>query len=276
MKSVQVLLTGDTGHREFREAVNWLTGQARVVLCPKLEGAVEWLATAEVPPFAIVVAQSRPGQFSQGQIERLHEAAPLARIVALLGSWCEGETRSGWPWPGVIRVYWHQWSARTARELAGPRAGQCGTWNLPRTATADERLLKWADQPLSRSPGVVAICTGRSSAFEALADACQAAGYRAVRFGSHQGATSRQADVVLWDDASGEPNWCRKLQGVVARARPAPVLALLDFPRLEDHHRAICAGASQIVSKPFLLADLDWHLGEAMKSGCRRDDVSAA
>jgi len=37
------------------------------------------------------------------------------------------------------------------------------------------------------------------------------------------------------------------------------VIALLSFPRIEDHDRALSAGASIVLSKPLLMADL---LGE--------------
>ena len=76
----------------------------------------------EIAVDVIVVAQAYPGQFSGEALDRLARLAPLARVVVLLGSWCEGEVRSGRPWPGAIRVYWHQWPARCAQELGRLRA----------------------------------------------------------------------------------------------------------------------------------------------------------
>ena len=58
-----------------------------------------------------------PGQFSCEAIDRIRTRAPLARLVGLLGSWCEGEVRSGQPWPGTIRIYAHQWPGRAEQEL---------------------------------------------------------------------------------------------------------------------------------------------------------------
>ena len=69
-----------------------------------VEAAAAVLAEDDAAVDVIVVAQARPGEFSHAQIERLRQAAPLARIVGLLGSWCEGEMRSGRPWPAAVRT----------------------------------------------------------------------------------------------------------------------------------------------------------------------------
>jgi CheY-like chemotaxis protein len=52
---------------------------------------------------------------------------------------------------------------------------------------------------------------------------------------------------------------CGDLQRFVIALRPAPVIALLSFPRIEDQRRALSAGASVVLSKPLLVEDL---LGE--------------
>ena len=75
------------------------------------------LAEGLPAPHGIVLAQAYPGQFSPVAIDRLRNLAPLARLIAILGSWCEGEPRSGHPLPGVIRIYWHQAAERIRREF---------------------------------------------------------------------------------------------------------------------------------------------------------------
>ena len=50
------------------------------------------------------------------------------------------------------------------------------------------------------------------------------------------------------------------LAALVERLRPAPVVAMLDFPRVEDCDRALAAGVVAVLSKPLVLADLFWHL----------------
>jgi CheY-like chemotaxis protein len=41
---------------------------------------------------------------------------------------------------------------------------------------------------------------------------------------------------------------------------PAPIVALLNFPRVEDRDRALAAGAAAVLSKPVLVEDLLWQL----------------
>ena len=52
--------------------------------------------------------------------------------------------------------------------------------------------------------------------------------------------------------------------------RPAPVLALLDFPRVSDREQALSLGAAAVVSKPVAVGDLLWEL-ERMQQGERKE-----
>lgn len=113
-----------------------------------LTHAVAWAAAESIPdaefddePDLCVLLASRPGEFSQAAVDRIRRAAPLARIVGLLGAWCEGEARSGHLWPAVPRIYWHRWQEWFQGELATLTAGRCGTLSLPLTTTDEERLL---------------------------------------------------------------------------------------------------------------------------------------
>src|SRR5690606_19180040 len=54
------------------------------------------------------LAQPLPGIYKQAQIETLRQLAPLAQIVVVAGTWCEGELRTGKPQSGVLRLYWHE------------------------------------------------------------------------------------------------------------------------------------------------------------------------
>ena len=105
-------------------------------------------------PDVIVVAQAFPGQFSHQAIDRLRRLAPLARMVGLMGSWCEGEMRTGSPWPArradVLASMGGPLRPRVAPAGAGTSAarGRCrrrppkksGCW-----PTADRRA--WPQSP---------------------------------------------------------------------------------------------------------------------------------
>ena len=153
-------------------------------------------------PDAIVVAQSFPGQFSEQAIERLRQLAPVARVLGLMGSWCEGEMRSGTPWPATARTYWHQWPARCARELARLAQGRSCAWALPPTASEEERLLADEDfrsppHPLDRNLAVI-----HSASFEMwdwLAAACRSRRFAAVWQPAAPGVQVRGAGLGIFD-----------------------------------------------------------------------------
>ena len=114
----------------------------------------------------------------------MEQLVPLANTIALVGSWCEGETRSGAPAHGWRRVYWHQFSRCAAegidRLVNGRGKGEEASLplRLPKTITENERALALSKRALPGGQGQIAINTMRRVDYEALANACQAAGYR--------------------------------------------------------------------------------------------------
>src|SRR4051812_34552619 len=129
MTRPSVWMIGDILDSQFAPAADFLRQQTAL---HSFSEVPESLASSGDEPDAFIVAAARPGRFAAEQIEQLHRRAPLARVVALLGSWCEGEVRSGHPWPGGVQIYAHQWQARL------PAAIHCGQ---PRTAVEIDRLL---------------------------------------------------------------------------------------------------------------------------------------
>lgn len=249
---MRVLLTGDYEHTEFRECVARLSARARLDFIADLGDAANWLRHADPAPAVIVVAESRPNQFCDEDVERLHRAAPLTSLIGLLGSWCEGETRTGQPWPGVRRVYWHQFDPRSLRELLPADLQKQSPSGLPRTTSDVEMSL---NQPLSTSAhGKVAVCSADRLSKEALVDACSSSGYSVIRLS--EGDEHVTADVAIWDARAWSPESAAALQHIKSRVNPAPVIAILDFPRAEDDQHARAAGAAAVMSRPFLLADL--------------------
>src|SRR5208283_5844085 len=99
-------------------------------------------------PHGIVLLQACPDQFFAAAIDRLRRRSPLARIIAILGSWCEGESRSGRPLPGMIRMDWHQAAVRIRREFPHWSHADGSLWRLPATATDEEHLLASIHTPL--------------------------------------------------------------------------------------------------------------------------------
>ena len=89
----------------------------------------------------VVSRRSRRDQIEPETVEFLRKKFAGIPIVNLLGSWCEGETRSGNPLPGVIRVYWHQWNGQYGKFVSQLKANQITDWHQPPTATIGDRVL---------------------------------------------------------------------------------------------------------------------------------------
>jgi hypothetical protein len=105
MHQTSILLIGDLDRLEFEGVREFLKSFGQIYHFLDAETASDVLAKREMVPDLTIIAQSFPGEFSQQVVDRLREATPLSRMLALLGSWCEGEMRSGQPWPTVIRAY---------------------------------------------------------------------------------------------------------------------------------------------------------------------------
>jgi hypothetical protein len=291
MPGKRVLLVGDWAHRDFCEAADWLAAQAEPTFTASVTaglaairhaGAANPLAETTAEPSAaqgdcqsapprlvpdvIVVAQSRPGQIRPLDVERLHAASPLSRLVVLVGSWCEGELRSGRPCQGVIRVLWHQWQPRLMPFLQPGAAPIPGSWQLPRTASLDERLACTVGPRWPRHEGLVAIHADTHPTFMALSEACHAGGYATVWHVSEESVAASGVVAAVADGISCDTPGIRFLRQTIRCHRPAPVIALLDFVRRQDLELAKSEGVSAVVAKPFLVYDLLWHLDRSVAS----------
>jgi hypothetical protein len=255
MRWDRVLFVGDAGHRDFAESWSHLRAQSAVEHAASPEAACELLDAGQASPHLIVVAQVWPGQFCQEQIEALHRAAPLARLVALLGSWCEGEACSGRPWTGVPRVYWHEFKSRVlgGRDASG---GWQRVWPLPRTATDPERYDVACRSHSEARRGLVLISAADVLTYGGIAEACGQAGYTVSRFSAAGFESATPMVGGIWDDSSEQAGDRVALRQFASQLRPAPVVALLNFPRHFDDQRARQAGAAIVCGKPFLWDEL--------------------
>lgn len=239
----RVMLTGDFEHCDFAGVLEFLAS------CENVQ--VDQAALLDVPVGCcdvIALCQSRPGKFTQAEVEQLHARSPLANLLAILGSWCEGELRSGRPWHGVDRVYWYNAVGRLQWLLdsdGGPAAF--------RTCTAAERIeasaMRWRAVAAGQS---AAICTLRRHEYESLADVCRALGFSAHWQQSWQvvGAAPTVLLVALDDLQASVP-------GELCNAWPdTRRIALLNFPRRSEVVQLRQAGFHHVLGKPLLITDL--------------------
>jgi hypothetical protein len=240
MAEPSLWIVGDWRHADFSAAIDWTKGQARCVLFDEPKDA---LRNRPFEPDAILLVQSRPGQISHNDVERLHAAAPLARLIHLVGPWSEGELRSGQPCPGVVRVPWRAWQTRLPHELRIAR-------RLARTATEIERLesILAATTTSNGDSRHVIIFTMSKARYESLADALAQNGLQSHWHSDGPLPSTEQSDLLIFD------GWDYVTENS-ERASP-PRLLLLDFPRPEDQARATSLGIDAVLALPALHADL--------------------
>jgi hypothetical protein len=260
--SFSTLLIGDFEQPEFRRTAEWLARAAVVRRASRLEPALAACQAAGDFPDLIVLAQSRPGEFDSAALHRLRRWAPLARVIDILGSWCAGESRSGAPLAGAVRLYWHEVPAYLERELERQQGGNCPDWGLPVTATEFDRVSRMDSELHASAPRTVAIRSASCELANWLASACRTWGYAATWFQTGSMPALQGTAAVIWDAWRLDD---AELAELHAWAN-VPRIVLLEFPHGEDRQRAIQAGAQEILAKPLRLDDLRWHLDRLCKT----------
>ncbi len=234
---VEVLLIGEQLPTD-EQAISATVPPCRLTCVNDVAQALAALQSGTSVPALMVVVQNWPSQVSATDVDRLRAAAPLARICGLLGTWCEGETRSGKPWPGAVRCYWHQWPARFHQEIAAMAAGRSSVWSLPPTASAEEQLLSAVPPCSPKRQGLLAIIAENAETAAALADAAQMRGYKTVALRSPRGAQISGAAATLWDARPEVVASPAAISEVLSAVEGTPLIALVSFPRAEIVARA--------------------------------------
>lgn len=249
----RILLTGDYWHHEFQSVISNFDVPMTLVPIEKIESVSDFKFDL------IVIAQSRRDQFFAVDLEKIQVMFPFLPVVGLLGSWCEGETRSGAPIPGVKRVYWHQWEGRYERFVQQLAGTGITSWHAPRTASVADQIV--SDVPLRHVSGTieyVGISAWSRAQYEMLADAITQFGWqpRWIERGVWDAETSRTISAICIEADS----WCTNLESRIRWVRSeipqAPIVLLLNYPRAFELDEIHSAGVSEVVSKPFELSDL--------------------
>jgi CheY-like chemotaxis protein len=256
MNAIPVLFIGDAAWPDFRDAHCWLADHAILKTAADVPKGAELIELEPFDPQLIVLAQRWPGEFSERQSDLLRRVAPLARISELLGSWCEGQTRTGDPLSATLRYYWHQWIARLAPEFARAERGECPGWALPTTVTDEERLLALEYPRPTLDRGLLTIHTRGAETAAALCAAAASRGFGAVWIRSRRMPQVSGVRAAIWTAARGAAEEARELAEWRAILGGVPIVALVNFPRIEDRELLLAAGATLVVSKPFWLDDL--------------------
>jgi CheY-like chemotaxis protein len=257
MKDQTILVTGDYWHPDFQSFLCKLEIPVTMVPIDKVDSVNETRFDL------LVIAQARRNQFSTAQIEKLQSQFVNLPMVALLGSWCEGELRSGAPWPGVTRVYWHQWQGRYEQFVNQLDQAGITDWHAPRTSSVADRVASQHVDGLSDSAaelhmGYIGISAWTHIQYEMVADAVKQFGWRSrwVERAIWDAATSRLVSAICVDANSWASDLENRLKWLREELPEAPLVLLLNYPRLDELESIHQAGVREVVSKPFELNDL--------------------
>jgi hypothetical protein len=266
-----VWLAGPWDEREFMLTRRALDPGGTWSAYRGLSDVVARIASGARSPEVVLLAQPRPGVDAQEAVDELQATAPLTRIVVVAGTWCEGELRTGRPPTGVLRLYWHELPAWWREAVAQRAAGRAPHWS-----TTPEQALDAArrDDAAAVVAATVAVNAIDYTTFEALEAALRAAGW-ACRWTPRGRGDMGPAALGIWDGGQLEPDEQRSLSDFCGRfpRQPAPVVTLVDFPRIEHLELVLQAGAcGAIVGKPYRASALvdELHQAEGLTTEARR------
>lgn len=253
MNESRVLISGDYWHAEFRDILAGFPNSVTLTQVDRLE------AISDQSFDLIVLAQSRPDQIPADVVERIQTQHANTPVVALLGSWCEGGMRSDAPWPGVRRIYWHQWSGRFEQFSRNLSEAGIALWHHPLTATdADDALSNLTEPENPSSDIVVAISAADQTQFDYLRDSLEPHGWRSywVERASSDTDAVDQVSALCIDANSFSDELHHRIVWLESLFANKPTTLLLNFPRTQDVEAASKRGIHEIVSKPFQPNDL--------------------
>lgn len=244
-----VLLIGRTDECEFRLLHDWLRRNLQVTVARDLPSAPSNLDDFDI----ILIAMSLRFQFSLDEIQQLRTRAPLTRICAIVGSWCEGETRSGQAWPGVERMYVQQVIPRAITENWRERIPYS-----PSTLSNDERWLERATRNCAdpSDHSCVLICSRHHESGAALALACRHIGYHPFVVRPDAFGPNPDVQAVIYDADRNRELRLRQIRDLARCFPAARLVTLLEFPRHDEITQITAAGGHQVLGKPFDIDDL--------------------
>lgn len=237
-----MLAIGDIDHRELSEAAELVARDPGVRLS-KFSDDNAGLHDL------ILVLQARPGSVEPTAVTQVSAKLPLAGVVVVLGTWCEGETRTGRPIPCGHRVFWYHFAQWWQHVRRAWDAGEPTLWQQPPAM---------AVTPPGVSRALVAIDTPDAEAADVLLTACETLGTSGIwtpRWRPRPANASPEAGIWVGGQLSGTE------QADLSRFRSAlpagvPLVVLLDFPRRDAVATAKQIGATAVLGKPWRLEHL--------------------
>ena len=249
--------------------------------------------TEEIPremaeePDVILLLQSFPGEYSPEEAAFLRERFPVTPILAILGSWCDGEERSGTPLAGIPRMPWTAWIMSAPRELEMFSHGKLSLFSLPATLSAEDGFSWRAEMERKRgesffSQEMAAFCRNKEEprrVFIYSAEMEQAETLREIFaqdsvlrhvtscmiFTDFNARSVTAPDFVLADFSDFRSETKLAFSALRKRYPDAACFAFCEFPRAEQWRWLEELGVKGIFAKPFHLPDFVYQFSRAFQ-----------
>ena len=219
----------------------------------------------------------RRGSFKSKDIAKIQIAAPLCRIVAIAGPWCEGlwrRTSDGLP--GVTIVPWHRWGDWLRSSANQLRAGAPAAWSLPATTAHDELADFWSRVRVNKTQGLIAINSDSRDAAEAIGDVLSLAGFAYVWQQPDADSLIEGASVIVVDCNGWNEEMARRVASLRSGHPQSQVVSLVNFPLPRDVIAAKAAGSTSVVAKPFTLSEFLGQLDQLAATSAQPKPSEAA
>lgn len=242
-----VLAIGPWDRGEFALLSSKLNTRGDWIASKSCEAAAKLLIVSQLAPQFIAIAQPLPGDVSHEEIEQLRQAAPLAQIIIVAGSWCEGELRTGQPPEGVLRMYWHEfanwWPTRMQTD-----------WS----ACLDGSLAARGSKPSSHSKThSVTIHSPTFASFEAISSVLAPLGSQTT-WARDVSKLPAELSTGIWDGGQLDAQELTELKLFASeiQRQKGKLVVLLDFPRKEHFELLHELGCRAVLGKPYVIEEL--------------------
>jgi len=261
MSEHKILVTGDFWHSDFQSILAGLEVPVTLVPFERAQAIVDGSFDL------VVIAQARRGQHSAEEVQKLQTLFSTTPIIALLGSWCEGETRSGTPWPGIPRVYWHQWEGRYQKFASQLQRFGVSDWHAARTTTAADRVVNSNVVDYPNKVSCVAISAWANEKHAMVADAINHFGWSScwVERAVWNAETSAAIDVVVIEADGWSVDLVNRVRWIQRQVVCTPMVLVTNYPRRDQLETIEAMGINGVVSKPFELDELKTAVVNAVK-----------
>jgi hypothetical protein len=245
-------------HREFAEPLAQIRAVAEVCVADSIEGFLGRLRNRSDRYDLALGCASRPGQLPGTVGRRLIRAAPLVGRAVLLGTWGEGQQRTGDPWPDCEHLFWHQFATWWNTNLALRQSGRRCTWHRQLGDSTKPPIAL----PASRQ-GVVVVDAADHESQATMTAALERAGLAAVDFRKIFRTGQPWPHPVplrggVWIGsqlvASQRDRFARFARAIGA-GNDTSLVGVVDFPRYDDAQFAATLGG-RLVGKPWRYDEL--------------------